>query len=235
MNKKNNLFVINEGLHDIFRLFSTMILEDTEIFKIQRNNLVMLLRKKGITDENVLAAIEKVPRHNFMNVRFLEFAYYDHAYPIDEGQTISQPYTVAFQTQLIEVQKKEKILEIGTGSGYQTAVLAEMGAKVYTVEQNKILHEKAKKLLSELGYKAHFFLKNGFYGLPLHSPFDKIIVTAAYHEIPKELLKQLKENGKLVMPVGNYHSQCMILAHKTTENKMVFTSHGSFYFVPLIR
>jgi len=212
-----------------------MILEDTEIFKNQRNNLVIQLRKKGITDKNVLAAIEKVSRHNFMNHCYLEFAYYDHAYPIDEGQTISQPYTVAFQTQLIEVKKKEKVLEIGTGSGYQTAILVEMGARVYSVEHNETLHEKSKNLLSELSYKPFCFLGDGFYGLSGFSPYDKIIVTAAYHEIPRELLKQLKIKGKIVMPVGNSNTQRMILVEKLTENEFVYTDHGSFFFVPLIK
>lgn len=210
-------------------------MEDTYLHKGLRKKLVENLKNKGIIDERVLKAIETIPRHLFIDSSFVKYAYNDQSFPIGYGQTISQPYTVAFQTQLLDVQKNEKILEIGTGSGYQAAVLMEMGAKVYSIERNKALYLKAKALLNKLGYNPYLFYGDGFEGLPTYAPFDKIIVTAALNEIPNTLLMQLKINGKLVAPVGDENSQKMILIIKEGQNKYLKSEHGFFTFVPFIR
>jgi protein-L-isoaspartate(D-aspartate) O-methyltransferase len=200
-----------------------------------RRRLVEALKIKGIKDENVLEAIGKVPRHLFMESTFLQFAYKDQAFPIAAGQTISQPYTVAFQTFLLDVKKNDKILEIGTGSGYQAAVLLEMGARVFTVERQRELYMKALQLLPHLGYNAFIFLGDGYKGLPSYSPFDKIIVTAAALDIPEELKFQLKTGGKLVIPVGNEIRQEMYLLNKVSDNEFITEKHGNFVFVPLLK
>ena len=166
--------------------------------KGKRKKLIEELRHKGITDAEVLRAINKVPRHVFMDPAFLIHAYVDKAFPISSGQTISQPYTVAMQTSLLEIKKRDKILEIGTGSGYQAAILAEMGAKVYTIERYRELYLKAQRTLSALGYSADFFYGDGYAGKPHYGPFDGIIITAAIDKIPDTLLKQLKTGGRLV-------------------------------------
>ncbi len=212
-----------------------MGMNDTYRHKGLRLKLVQELAHKGITDENVLNAISKVPRHLFMESSFVTFAYRDQAFPIGSGQTISQPYTVAFQTQLLHIQKLDKVLEIGTGSGFQCAVLLEMGASVYTIERHRELHLKAQQLLSSLNYKAHFFFGDGYEGQPSYSPFDKIIVTAAAPEVPQKLLQQLKPGGRLVMPVGGSDSQRMILVEKTGEDSYKQTEHGAFVFVPMLK
>jgi len=170
---------------------------DTFEAKGKRKKLVAELRQKGIVDENVLRAINTVPRHLFMDPAFLTHAYVDKAFPISSGQTISQPYTVAVQTSLLKVKKRDKILEIGTGSGYQVAILAEMGAKVYTVERFRELFMKAQRILTSLGYSADFFYGDGYEGKPLYGPFDGIIITAAATEVPQALLQQLKTGGRL--------------------------------------
>lgn len=208
---------------------------DTYRHKGMRLKLIQELARKGITDQEVLNAMCKIPRHLFMDSSFVNFAYRDQAFPIGSGQTISQPYTVAFQTQLLQVQKHDKVLEVGTGSGYQTAVLLEMGANVYTIERQKELFLSSKHMLSALGYKAHFFFGDGYEGLPAYSPYDKIIVTAAASEVPDNLLQQLKPGGKLVMPVGESQSQRMILVEKTGENTFRKTEHGAFVFVPMVK
>jgi protein-L-isoaspartate(D-aspartate) O-methyltransferase len=163
--------------------------------KGKRRKLVEELRKKGIGDEEVLRAINKVERHLFMDPAFLNHAYVDKAFPISSGQTISQPYTVAFQTSLLKVKKRDKILEIGTGSGYQAAILCEMGAKVYTIERYRDLHLKAQHILTSLGYQAHFFFGDGYEGKPQYGPYDGIVITAAAPEIPEKLKTQLKPGG----------------------------------------
>lgn len=210
-------------------------MEDTYLHKGLRKKLVEVIRSKGINDEAVLEAINRVPRHLFMDSSFVHFAYKDQAFPIAANQTISQPYTVAFQTQLLEIQKGEKILEIGTGSGYQSAVLLEMGAKVYTIERHKILNIGAQTLLPDLGYRPHFFFGDGFDGLPTYAPFDKAIVTAAAPEIPEKLIEQLKIGGKLVIPVGEKNSQTMLLITKTSDKNYEKTEHGAFVFVPMLK
>jgi protein-L-isoaspartate(D-aspartate) O-methyltransferase len=199
-----------------------------------RRKLVAEISEKGITDKNVLAAIEKIPRHLFMDSSFLEFAYVDKAFPIGEGQTISQPYTVAFQTQLLEIKKGEKILEVGTGSGYQSCVLIEMGAKVFTIERIKSLYDKSKLFLPSIDYHPKMFFGDGYKGLPAYAPFDKIIVTAGAPQIPDVLIKQMKTGGRLVIPVGDGDIQVMTTITKISESKTEKKELGTFRFVPLL-
>jgi len=203
--------------------------------KGKRKKLVEELRRKGITDEEVLRAINAVPRHIFMDPVFLNHAYVDKAFPISSGQTISQPYTVAIQTSLLQVKKRDKILEIGTGSGYQAAILAEMGAKVYTIERYRELYLKAQSTLTFLGYSADFFYGDGHEGKLLYGPYDGIVITAAANEIPDALLKQLKVGGRLVVPLGDSGTQVMTLVKRTGEDTFDYSSHGYFVFVPLLR
>ena len=203
--------------------------------KGKRKKLVDELRGKGITDEEVLRAINKVPRHDFMDPAFLSHAYIDKAFPISSGQTISQPYTVAVQTSLLRVKKRDKILEIGTGSGYQAAILAEMGAKVYTIERYREMFVKAQRTLALLGYTADFFYGDGYEGKPQYGPFDGIIITAATPEVPEKLPLQLKTGGRLVVPIGNNLSQVMTLVVRRGENDFEYSSHGSFVFVPMLK
>jgi protein-L-isoaspartate(D-aspartate) O-methyltransferase len=203
--------------------------------KGKRKKLVEGLRQKGITDEEVLRAINTVPRHIFMDPAFLNHAYADKAFPITSGQTISQPYTVAVQTSLLQVKRRDKILEIGTGSGYQAAILAEMGAKVYTIERYRELYIKARMTLASLGYTADFFYGDGYEGKPQYGPYDGIIITAAVKEIPDALLKQLKTGGGLVVPLGDRSSQVMTLVRRTGEDTFDYSSHGYYVFVPLLR
>lgn len=210
-------------------------MEDSFQHKGLRKKLVALIRNKGIQDERVLSAIDKVPRHVFMDSSFINFSYSDQAFPIGSGQTISQPFTVAFQTELLQVMPREKILEVGTGSGYQTAVLLEMGAKVYTIERQRDLYMKAQSTLKEMGYKPYFFYGDGYEGLPAYQPFDKILVTAAAPKIPQNLLNQLKTGGFLVIPVGGNSGQTMIKIVRNSEKDFTRTEHGSFSFVPLLK
>lgn len=210
-------------------------MEDTFRHKGLRNKLVETVRNKGITDEKILHALSTVPRHIFMDSSFIKFSYQDQAFPIGAGQTISQPYTVAFQTQLLEVKPNDKILEIGTGSGYQTAILLELGARVYTIERQRELFIKAQELLGKLGYKPHFFFGDGFEGKPTYGPFDKILITAAAENVPEKLLQQLKIGGIMVIPVGERYSQSMVKIVKESETEYKKTSHGAFVFVPLLR
>lgn len=203
--------------------------------KGKRKKLVDELRKRGISDEGVLMAINAVPRHLFMDPAFLNHAYVDKAFPISSGQTISQPYTVAVQTSLLRVKKWDKILEIGTGSGYQAAILAEMGARVYTIERYRKLYLKAQRTLSSLGYSADFFFGDGNEGKPQYGPFDGIIITAATSEVPEKLLAQLKTGGRLVVPLGRGSSQIMTVVERKSEDEYVYSSHGSFVFVPLLK
>lgn len=200
----------------------------------QRAQLVKLLNTNKINDKNVLMAMANVPRHLFLSKDFEDRAYDDIALPIDEDQTISQPYTVAFQTQTLEIKPGDKVLEIGTGSGYQAAVLAEIGADVYSVERIEKLHKKAKVILSQLYKNVKLFLSDGTMGLPEKAPFDKIIVTAAAPKIPETLLAQLKPGGMAIIPVGDLKLQKMILIKKSVENIITQKELGDFRFVPLI-
>ncbi|MGM0531855.1 MAG: protein-L-isoaspartate(D-aspartate) O-methyltransferase [Bacteroidota bacterium] len=207
---------------------------DTYKHKGLRKKLIKELRKKGIKNEKVLEAMENIPRHYFMESGFEQFAYKDQAFPIAKGQTISQPYTVAFQTELLDVKKHEKVLEIGTGSGYQTAILLEMGAKVYSIERYRDLYLKAKKILNEMGYQPHLFYGDGYKGHLTYAPYDKILITAGTDEIPQELIDQLKVEGKMVLPLGSQLGQDMTVVEKTGTNDIEKHKHGSFIFVPLI-
>jgi len=195
-------------------------MEDSFRHKGLRKKLAEEVKKKGIKDERIINAINTIPRHLFMDSSFVNFAYKDKAFPIGAGQTISQPYTVAFQTELLQVNKNEKILEIGTGSGYQAAVLMELGAKVYTIERQRDLFLKSQSLLNKLGYHPRFFYGDGFKGVGAFSPYDKIIITAGAGEIPNELLKQLKTGGRMVIPIGNNDHQEMLLVEKKMKINM---------------
>ena len=211
-------------------------MEDSFRHQGLRKLLVEELRQKNITDENVLDAIGKIPRHLFcFDTVFLKHAYEDKAFPIGSGQTISQPYTVAKQTELLLPKKREKVLEIGTGSGYQTAVLCELGLKVFTIERQRVLYEKSSHLLDQFGYKARCFYGDGYAGRPAFAPFDKILITCGAPRIPEELKKQLKVGGRMVIPVGEIDGvQTMLTLDKKSENEFEIAEHGSFQFVPML-
>jgi protein-L-isoaspartate(D-aspartate) O-methyltransferase len=200
-----------------------------------RKKLVETIRGKGVKDENVLMAIEKVPRHFFMDSSFIEFAYEDKAFPIGAGQTISQPYTVARMTELLQLKKGDKVLEVGTGSGYQACVLSAMGVKVFTIERQKSLYDKTKIFLPSIGYGTiKQFYGDGYKGLPTFGPFDKIIVTCGAPYIPDALVNQLKIGGTIVIPVGEGEVQVMQSVTRLTELDKEIRSHGSFRFVPML-
>ncbi|WP_370089816.1 protein-L-isoaspartate(D-aspartate) O-methyltransferase [Ekhidna sp.] len=209
-------------------------LEDTYKHKGLRKQLVLEIAKKGITDKSILNAINKIPRHFFFDKIFDTHAYEDKAFPIDAGQTISQPFTVAFQTQLLKVKPGDKILEIGTGSGYQASVLVELGAQVYTIEYQKKLYQKTIRFLPKLGYQPHMYQGDGSKGMPRFAPYDGIIVTAGAPSVPEELIQQLKIGGRLVIPVGNNDIQSMVLVQKVDENKIKKKQFNNFSFVPLL-
>ncbi len=199
-----------------------------------RNQLAKLLEDKGITEKKVLEAIKIIPRHLFLDSSFEDFAYQDKAFPIAAGQTISQPYTVAYQTQLLQVKKDDKILEIGTGSGYQTAVLCLLGAKVFSVERQNELFKITSALLPKLGIRPkHLSFGDGYKGLPNHAPFDSIIVTAGAPIIPKPLMAQLKIGGRLVIPLGK-EEQVMTMLIRKNETQFEKHEFGDFKFVPLL-
>ncbi len=199
-----------------------------------RKQLVDSIRLKGIGDEAVLQALNDVPRHLFMESSFLEFAYEDKPFPIGSGQTISQPYTVAFQTQLLKVQKDMKVLEVGTGSGYQACVLMKLGARVYSIERQRALYLKTRQLLKELGYRPKLItLGDGYKGLPAYAPFDRVIVTAGAPYVPEALVEQLRPGGILVIPVGD-DIQVMKRIIKTPEGEVIEEDHGAFRFVPML-
>ena len=199
-----------------------------------RNHLAQILTEKGITDNKVLDAIREIPRHLFMDSSFEGHAYQDKAFPIAANQTISQPYTVAFQTELLQLQPDQKVLEIGTGSGYQTAVLLNLKVKVYTIERQLELFKKTNLFFKKMGYRPKKFnFGDGYKGLPENAPFDRIIVTAGAPEVPKALLSQLKVGGRLVIPIG-FEDQIMTLFVRSTEKEFTKTEYGSFRFVPLL-
>lgn len=200
---------------------------------VKAEELAKELRRKGIGDEQVLAAIANVPREKFVAESMAEFAYLDRPLPIEEGQTISQPYTVAFQTELLQLKPGEKVLEIGTGSGYQAAVLCEMGAEVYSIERYRELYLTAKERLNSLGYTPQLFHGDGYEGLPEHAPFDKILITAAPVEIPEKLKEQLRIGGWMVLPLGGRQGQKMTMVKRTDEESYRTTTHGDFIFVPM--
>ena len=210
--------------------------EDSYRHKGMRRSLVEELKNKGISDENVLNAINAVPRHVFLDSSFLNFAYQDKAFPIGSGQTISQPFTVAFQSSLLEIKKNMKVLEIGTGSGYQACVLAEMGAKVFSIERQRKLYTKTKAFLAEFPYRIKMFLGDGNKGLPTYGPFDRIIITAAAPEIPQALVDQLKVGGMMVIPLcENESCQTMLRLTKQEDGSLKREEYGDFRFVPMLK
>jgi protein-L-isoaspartate(D-aspartate) O-methyltransferase len=232
---------VSEILHLIFRIFKLFLrnklypqLKDTNKHQGLRNQLIKVLEDKGISDKGVLGAISKIPRHLFLDSSFENFAYQDKAFPIGSDQTISQPYTVAFQSQLLALKKGDKILEIGTGSGYQTAVLCSLGAIVYTVERQNKLFKNASRELPKLGYHPKkMVFGDGYKGLPEAAPFDGIIVTAGAPVIPQPLMAQLKIGGRLVIPVGE-KDQIMTLLIRKNETQFEKHEFGDFKFVPLL-
>ena len=199
-----------------------------------RNQLVKLLQKKGIEDQKVLEAIGAIPRHLFLDSSFEAHAYQDKAFPIGAEQTISQPYTVAFQTELLQLSQGQTVLEIGTGSGYQTAVLCHLGAKVYSIERQRELFKKAERFFKELPYRPKkLIFGDGYKGYPEQAPFDRILVTAGAPELPRALLSQLKIGGRLVIPIGR-DTQLMTLYTRKSEKEFEKEDHGNFRFVPLL-
>ena len=212
------------------------VLTDSYRHKGLRKQLAAIIRSKGITDERVLAVIEDIPRHFFMDSAFDQIAYEDRAFPIGEGQTISQPYTVAYQTQLLDVKPHEKILEVGTGSTYQACVLAALGAQVYTIERQRNIFDQNKSFYYPRKYPSiRYFYGDGYDGLPTFAPFDKIIVTAAAPEIPQKLLDQLKPGGKMIIPVGDGKVQQMIRINKYPDGSLLEESFDDFSFVPMLQ
>ncbi len=222
-------------------MFYQVSKEDEYLFKGKRKRLVEVLKLKGIKSQTVLSAIEKIPRHLFFDnttarPALLDHAYSDKALPIGAGQTISHPYTVAFQTEQLDIKAGEKVLEIGTGCGYQTAVLIEVGAKVYSIERQKTLHDKTKLFLPYIGYSsAKLVYGDGYKGLPQFAPFDKIIVTAGAPYIPNDLLLQLNIGGIMLIPIGEGDTQEMIWLHKISHNSFNKKVLGNFKFVPLLQ
>lgn len=210
--------------------------EDTYRHKGLRKKLIDSLRDKGITDENVLNAMMNIPRHFFLDTALQDIAYEDRAFPIAEGQTISQPYTVAYQTQLLQVKQYDKVLEIGTGSVYQATILAEMGAQVFTIERQKKLYVKSKNFVFRSKYpNIKFFYGDGFEGLPTYAPFDKIIITAAAPLIPPRLVEQLKPYGKMVLPVDEGTYQRMLRITKNEDGSYEEEAFENFSFVPMLK
>ncbi|GAA3979988.1 protein-L-isoaspartate(D-aspartate) O-methyltransferase [Pedobacter ginsengiterrae] len=199
-----------------------------------RKKLVELLASRGIEDQNVLKAIGKVPRHFFFDETFWNQAYKDIAFPIGDGQTISQPYTVAYQSELLHIKKGDKVLEIGTGSGYQTCILMELGAKVFTIERQENIYNRTIQVLPGMGYKPHFYCGDGSKGIAEQAPYDKIIVTAGAPLVPEILLKQLKVGGILVIPVGDEHTQKMVTVLRISDTDYEKIVLDTFRFVPLV-
>ncbi len=208
---------------------------DTFRHKGLRKQLVEDIRQKGVIREAVLASIEKVPRHFFLDSSFLEFAYQDKPFPIGSGQTISQPYTVAFQTELLNLEPGMRVLEIGTGSGYQACILAQLNVKVFSIERQRKLFVKTRDLLAQMPYKIQVFLGDGYKGLPKYAPFDRILITAAAPEIPTDLIEQLKPNGILVIPYGDNDEQDMLRITKDQNGQLKTERFGAFRFVPMIK
>lgn len=209
-------------------------MQDSFKYKGMRKQLINQLREKGIEDENILNAFDAVPRHFFLDNAFAEQAYSNMAFQIGSGQTISHPYTVAFQTQLLDIKRGDKILEIGSGSGFQTCILCELKAKVFSIERHKELHLKAKNVLKHLHYNARLSFGDGYKGLPLQAPFDKIIITCGAPSIPEELLKQMKVGGIMIIPIGEGAEQQMKKIVKTSETDFEEEDFGVFKFVPML-
>jgi protein-L-isoaspartate(D-aspartate) O-methyltransferase len=209
-------------------------LKDTFKHKGKRKILTAELVEMGIKDQAILDAFNEVPRHFFLDLAFDEQAYTNMAFQIGSGQTISHPFTVAFQTQLLDLQKAEKVLEIGTGSGFQTCILCKLGVRVYTIERHHDLHDKARRMLTFLNLNARMNFGDGYKGMPSHAPFDKILVTCGAPEIPEELLNQLKIGGLMVIPVGEGKEQKMLRIKKIAEDDVDIEEFGTFKFVPML-
>jgi len=210
--------------------------EDSYRHKGLRKKLIDTIKEKGVNDENVLEAMMNIPRHFFLDTALQDIAYEDRAFPIAGGQTISQPYTVAYQTQLLKIKQYDKVLEIGTGSAYQATVLAEMGAKVFTIERQKLLYDKNKHFIFKAKYpNIKFFYGDGFEGLPTFAPFDKILITAAAPHIPPKLIEQLKTGGIMVLPVDEHHHQRMLRLTKKEDGRLEEEAFENFSFVPMLK
>ncbi|MBU3658834.1 MAG: protein-L-isoaspartate(D-aspartate) O-methyltransferase [Flavobacteriales bacterium] len=209
-------------------------LVDTHRHKGKRKILISELEENGISDQRILSAFDAIPRHFFFDSIFEDQAYSNIAFPIGDGQTISHPYTVAFQTELLEVQKGEKVLEIGTGSAFQTCILCKLGAKVFSIERHLSLHKKAKEMIDFFNLSAKLFYGDGYQGSPAYAPFDKILVTCGAPEIPNELVKQLKIGGIMVIPVGEGAEQKMLKIVKLNEGEVSLKEYGTFKFVPML-
>lgn len=209
-------------------------MQDTYKHKGMRKQLIDQLRQKGITDERVLTAFDAIPRHFFLDLVFEQQAYSNVAFQIGAGQTISHPYTVAFQTSILELKKGEKVLEIGTGSGFQTCILCAMGMKVFSIERQKELHLKAKKIIDHFRFTPKLFFGDGYEGKETFAPFDKILVTCGAPFIPEKLVKQLKVGGIMVIPVGDLDSQEMHRITKVSDSEYKEEVFGNFSFVPML-
>ena len=209
-------------------------MQDTFKYKGMRKKLIGELREKGIIDEKILEAFDAVPRHYFLDNAFAEQAYTNMAFQIGAGQTISHPYTVAFQTKLLEVKKGDKILEIGTGSGFQTSILCELGAKVFSIERHKVLHMNAKNIIKHLGYAPRLSFGDGYKGLPTFAPFDKVIITCGAPSIPQALVDQMKVGGIMIIPIGEGAEQLMVKVTKISDTEIKEEEFGVFSFVPML-
>jgi protein-L-isoaspartate(D-aspartate) O-methyltransferase len=224
----------HECAEGIQQLHLKNMLLDSFKHKGLRRRLVDELAQMGISDPAVLSALNAVPRHHFLSSAFLEYAYENKAFQIGAGQTISHPYTVAFQSQLLQIEKGMKVLEIGTGSGFQTSVLCEMGAKVFSIERQKLLHDNAKLLLMQMGYKATLSYGDGYKGMPGYAPFDRVLITCAVPVVPEELIMQLKPGGRLIMPYGEGEIQQMMVIDEKEDGTFESSFHGKFSFVPML-
>ncbi len=209
-------------------------MQDSFKYKGMRKKLIAALREKGIVDEKILSAFDAVPRHYFLDNAFAEQAYTNMAFQIGAGQTISHPYTVAFQTQLLEVKRGDKILEIGTGSGFQTSILCELGAKVFSIERHKALHLRAKSIIAHLNYTPRLSFGDGYKGLPTFAPFDKVIITCGAPNIPQMLVDQMKIGGIMIIPIGEGAEQLMVKVTKISETEISEEEFGVFSFVPML-
>lgn len=209
-------------------------MQDTFKYKGMRKKLINELREKGISEESILDAFDQVPRHYFLDNAFAEQAYSNMPFQIGSGQTISHPYTVAFQTQLLDVKKGDKILEIGTGSGFQTSILCALGAKVFSIERHKPLHLKAKSILNKLHFTPRLSFGDGYKGLPLFAPFDKVIITCGAPMIPEALITQLKIGGVMIIPIGEGDTQQMKRITKISDSELNIEEFGVFSFVPML-
>lgn len=209
-------------------------MQDSFKYKGMRRKLINELRERGISDEKILNAFDVIPRHYFLDNAFAEQAYSNMAFQIGAGQTISHPYTVAFQTQLLDIKKGDKILEIGTGSGFQTCILCELGAKVFSIERHKSLHIGAKNILHHLKHSARLTFGDGYKGLPGFAPFDKVIITCGAPHIPQDLIDQMKVGGIMIIPIGEGKDQQMLRITKTSETEISKEEFGVFSFVPML-